>query len=268
MSALQPQWKEYTVTLETLSPLHIGATRDVFTSIENSIVRLQNQAIVPSTTLKGAWRNQIERFLIGEYYDSSKKEWRKAGVQPCIPGRASDDEKRILNDKQWVEAKRRSEIREYREYKEPCTYNKYGDPICPACYLLGAQTLLGFVRVPFLKLAEGQDRTDEELYSLRIDRETETGVEGANRSWYVVNAGIRFVGTLQVLQRDDLRHWTLGQARTLGARGKVDRWLDDPAWTAQAIYDKLIKGCLESISIIGGFRSKDCGKVKITVMSK
>jgi CRISPR/Cas system CSM-associated protein Csm3 (group 7 of RAMP superfamily) len=256
-------WEEYKITLTTMEPLHIGGTSHPLSDIDNPIVMLKgNIPAVPATTLKGAWRSQIERFLIGLLQGQGRLEdGEGAGLKPCIPAsKLTPDEYQLCDTGQY----KRKDVRG-RKVHSPCTYVGGSDYICPACYLLGAQTLHGFVRVPFLLPAAGQTELDTLLYSIREDRAKGGAAKGSNRGWYVVEPGIVFKGNLEILQSDPIRSWEFGKKRTGLKYHWVDKWLDDATWTEAEIKAKLIKQCMESISVLGGYKSKGCGKVRITV---
>jgi len=118
------------------------------------------------------------------------------------------------------------------------------------------------VRVPFLFA----DFSPEELYSSRIDRAIGTVARGANRPYQLIPSGITFQGTLYVTVNDSILGWSLGQPRPLQNASQGDRWLvDDPSWTRDRIIQELIIDRLQAINMLGGYKSKGFGRVKITV---
>jgi len=270
------EWKRCKITLTTLEPLHIGGTSHPLSDVHNPIVMLTgNKPAIPATTLKGAWRSQIERFLINLLKEKNQLDRGEAlGLKPCIPAsKPSPDEEHLCDTTRQYKRKPKRGTQRNEYVHSPCTYDNYSDYICPACYLLGAQTLAGFVRVPFLMPREGQADLDTLLYSIREDRATGGAARGSNRGYYVANPGLTFEGNLEILQEDPVRGWKFGEKRNKLKYSKVDRWLDnsretkldDITWTADSIKKDLIKGCLESITILGGYKSKGCGRVNITV---
>ncbi len=253
----------FRICLENLSPLLIGGKDDPMSGREKSTVSFGNHPIIPGPSLKGALRAAMEDYLITKYYDSDKKEWKKGleALRPCIPNpKPSAAENGIINSGR------------YR--KEACSYSgKQAKEICPVCYFLGAQGLVGFVNVPFLISESNQV---QELYSLRIDRGTGAGPtkgsQGGNRPYKVVRPGIKFYGDLKILNHDHVRNWDLGKPRILCGNVCPDNWLRDKkiwenVWPNASEPDmiSLLKSLLESIQIIGGYKSKGCGRVKITV---
>lgn len=259
-------WVKFKIEVETEEPFRVGATKDVFTDIDNPIVLLNNEPAIPATSLKGAWREEIERWLIATYYDEKTRKWKDPAMQPCIPaGKISDDERELLKQNKYKNRTWTDNQKQQHFEPEQCEYKKGARTyICPACYLLGAQGLNGFARVPFLFPVEGQKDLEKELYSLREDRAVGGAVKGSNRSWFIVQKGVKFEGTLEVLREDKIKAWTFGKPRGL-AYGEGDKWLESNGWNAERITKDLIIDRLQSIELLGGFKSKGCGKVKITV---
>ena len=147
------------------------------------------------------------------------------------------------------------------KYKGPsCAYPKENTSICPVCYLLGAQGLVGFVTVPFLT---SDIEITSELYAIRIDRSSGVAARGTNREYQVIQPGAVFRGILQVLIKDDVRGWELGKPRPLPKI--VDKWLEVCDWTKEKIIDELIIKRLENIKTLGSMKSAGAGKVEITV---
>lgn len=261
---------KYKIELLTNEPLRIGGKGDPRSGIDNPVAIVGNKAVVPGSTLKGALRFEIERFLIERYYDKQNKKWPddKIALQPCIPAtKLSKDEEFLLNNRYY---------KLYNQYKDgqgfiegrgchyECAPNKCHNEthnICPACYLLGAMGLNGFVRVPFL-FAE---ISPKELYSTRLDRAKGTVVQGTNRPVQLVPQNVTFTGILTVITKDDILDWELGKPRPLKEINRGDAWLPNNEWTQGNIIKDLIAERLKGINLIGGYRSKGFGNVKIDV---
>lgn len=272
------EWKSFKIELTTREPLHIGGTSHILSDVHNPIVLLNGDIpAIPSTSLKGAWRAQIERYLIGYLENNGLLDrGEELGIKPCIPStKLTDDEKLFAETNKYKRKRYFNKETKNFENKwlpalDPCDYDRESDYICPACYLLGAQTLHGFIRVPFLLPAKGQQEIDVLLYSIREDRAKGGAAKGTNRGWYVINPDIKFEGEAEALLEDKLRKWTFGGKRESlkykGVDGKgIDKWLNDKQWTAGKIERELIKERLESINILGGYKSRGCGKVEIKV---
>lgn len=248
--------RKFTVKMTTLEPFRIGGKPDPL-GPDNPVAIVGDNVVVPGSSLKGAFRNALERHLIDRYYNQQTRKWDGAAreMQPCMAGtRLSKDEAELV---------RRGLYRE-RSCHYPCVRrrNRCGDTrhtICPVCYLLGAQGLVGFVRVPFLT----SEAPTNELYSARMDRAMGTVAEGTNRPYELVPDQVTFTGTLYVMTSDDVLGWRLGRVRSLKDLTSGDKWLD--GWTAERIVDELIVGVLQGISILGGYKSKGFGKVRIEV---
>ncbi|MEK9148482.1 MAG: RAMP superfamily CRISPR-associated protein [Candidatus Desantisbacteria bacterium] len=254
-------WRGYKVELTTLEPFRIGGAGHVLSDINNPVVMLKGDLpVIPGTSLKGAWRSQMERFLI-DYLGISLEKGEERGLKPCIPASEITPDERALIGKY----KRKKEKDRYSNDHSPCTYDNKSDYICPACYLLGAMTLQGFVRVPFLFPVEGQEELETLLYSIREDRAKGGAAKGQNRDWPVINPGVKFEGMIEVLEKDELKNWYFGQERRELKHKNLDRWLKDTHWSKENILADLFKKCLESIEILGGFKSKGCGRVSIAI---
>jgi CRISPR/Cas system CSM-associated protein Csm3 (group 7 of RAMP superfamily) len=269
-------WQSFRIEVTTMEPLHIGGTSHILSDVHNPIVLLNEDVpAIPGTSLKGAWRSKIERYLIGYLENNGRlSKGEELGIKPCIPASAqtlSEDEKQFAQNEGKYKRRRffnkeaRSFENRYTTELDPCDYDRDSDYICPACYLLGAQTLHGFIRVPFLTPVKGQKEVDVLLYSIREDRAKGGAARGTNRGWYVVNPGIKFEGEVEILLEDKLRGWRFGEERGKLKYKGLDRWLKDKQWTVEKIKKELIAQCLESINILGGYKSRGCGKVQIRV---
>jgi len=237
--------KTLAVTLKTVDPLRIGALQDPLSDADQPIARLGGRPVIQGPSLKGALRAQIERHLISEYPDHPE-------MRPCIPATQG----MISAQERGLQGYRTDGGCAFQERARPRAKPR---PICPACYLLGAMGLAGFVRVPFLM----GDAQAEELYSVRLDRRTGVVVSGSNRSWEVLPDGVKFAGTMEVLVKDSVTGWELGKPREPEV---PDDWLrDGEEWTGDKIIKELVIERLEAVTLMGGHRSKGCGRVSITV---
>jgi CRISPR/Cas system CSM-associated protein Csm3 (group 7 of RAMP superfamily) len=248
--------RKFMVKMTTLEPFRVGGKADPL-GPENPVATVGDRVVVPGSSLKGALRHALERYLIDQHYDRGAGSWKQAAreMQPCMASTKrllSKDEKELIGRGLY-----RDESCHY-----PCTSRSCGEKqhtICPVCYLLGAQGLVGFVRVPFLT----SDVPTNELYSARMDRAIGTVAGGTNRPYELVPDQASFTGTLYVMTSDDVLDWELGKPRTLKDATGGDKWLD--GWTSDKIVSNLIVGVLQNISILGGYKSKGFGKVKIEV---
>ena len=209
-------------------------------------------------------RNQIEAYLIDKFFQSGKWQAGKDDWKPCIPGaEVSADERRLIKDGK------------YRAQDGTCHYpcsdrgcRDQVHSICPACYLLGAMTLPGFVRVPFL-LAEGGSN---ELFSLRLDRATravpQVGRGGPTRTYELVPQGTIFTGILYVSLEDSVSGWRLGEPRPLGEqRTKGDKWLEGQTSNQEDFLKEFVLDRLLAITTIGGYKSKGFGRIEVSAVA-
>lgn len=253
--------KRFRITLETIEPFRIGALENPLSDVHNPVTRVGGQVVVQGSSLKGALRAQVERHLIENYKNV-------AGMKPCIPSPysgLSEAEQQLIRDNTFKRGGAcKYQEPERRRGNQPAQQPRDDEYICPACYLFGAQGITGFVRVPYLFSAA----VPEDLYAVRIDRASGTVAERTNRDYQIIPPQAQFVGELELLWRDVVRGWELGKARKLPAAAtRGDVWLADGKWSAEKILDEFIVKRLEAIDVMGGFKSKGAGKVKIMVMA-
>jgi len=259
------KYVKYEIESVTKAPFRIGGVKPIpgTTDADSPIVRLGNKVVVQGTSLKGALRAELERYLIDKFFDKANNRWTDEWMKPCIPATVktvSPDEKKLIDR---------------GLYKYGCAYpdksdkdnkeeNKY---ICPICYLLGARGLVGFVEVPFLNMEKG---SVELLQFIREDRVLGTsakggeGGKGAIGKYETVPEGSVFKGVMTILEEDDILGWKLGEPRDL-AESKGDKWLESRNWTRDKILKELIEDRLKAITKLGGYKSKGFGDVQINV---
>jgi len=248
--------KRFTVTVKTLGPLHVGGPDDPLGSADdNPVAMIGKTACIPGPTLKGALRAEIERYLIS---------LNAPELRPCLTtAQPSEAEKALTDGDRVLFRKKPCALKAGSGYSEQ-------EPICPACYLLGAQGLVGFVSVPFLMAPETVK--PGVLYASRLDRVTGT-VVGGNRSYQVIPPDVPFSGIMDVLIEDKVTGWTFGRKRPIRTREgdslDVDAWIDCanrlPTSDAVSLLDELVLNRLKSINVIGGYRSKGFGAVEVEV---
>ncbi len=253
--------KNFLVKLKTKEPLRVGGQKDPLSGSDNPVTKVGSKLVIPGSSLKGALRNELETYLIDNYYRSGKWDDQFKYSQPCIPGAelSKDEEKLVAMGK-------------YRNQNGSCHYpcterhcKKENHSICPVCYLLGCMGLYGFVKVPFLYA----ETATTELYSSRIDRGTKTVVHGTNRPYELVPDDTFFQGMLSVLIEDSILNSKLGEPRKLGeSRTTGDKWLEgkkiDTASQENFINTYIVER-LQNIKVIGGYKSKGFGAVEISV---
>lgn len=243
--------KRYTITLKAEQPIRIGGIDDPLGGIDNQVAMVGNRLCIPGTSLKGAYRNELERWLNATYRDE-KGEWRHPSLQPCLTT--------------YEPSKSEENLKNKKNYKDACRYkDDDGGHLCPVCYLLGAPGLVGFVTIPFL-FAKTQDRP-QALYSSRIDRMSNT-VTAGNRSYQFAPPETVFTGELEVILEDPFLKWSFGQKRSV-RNENADTWIDHAELgNTDACLDTLIVKRLEAIRRIGGFKSKGFGAISLSVKPK
>ncbi len=236
----------YSIELTTLEPFRIGSPKSVLSSIDNAIARSGGKVVVQGSSLKGALRGEIECYL-HERYSTVE------AMKPCIPSSPntlSPEENALIKS---------------GKFKGPgCVYQEGRGSICPACYLLGAQSLMGFVKVPYLY----SDALPEEQYAVRIDRARGTVVDRTNRTYQEIPKDVTFIGALEVMLEDPLRNWKLGTARPLtrddrGNPRTPDRWLEAHPRETNEFLKEFVLDRLQAIRVIGGYKSKGFGSIAI-----
>jgi len=253
--------KRVEISIQTLAPLHIGGQDNPLTGMENAVAKIGERLVIPGPSIKGALRHQMEDYLIEANYDDKARGWpqERLSLRPCMAsaGRVSAEEAALVNAGKYRNTSARGS-----DVRSGCVYPSEAS-ICPVCYLLGAQGLTGFIRVSFLEA----DQQPDALYSGRVDRAKGIIAHGTNRPYELVREGTTFRGFLSILDSDDVRSWTFGQPRRLEGNRTPDRWLESGEWDAKRILDELIVKRLQAITIIGGYRSKGFGLIKVTVGS-
>jgi|Deesub1362A_J573_1020465.scaffolds.fasta_scaffold01072_7 CRISPR/Cas system CSM-associated protein Csm3 (group 7 of RAMP superfamily) len=255
--------KNFKVTLTTLEPFRIGGKQDPLTGAENPVVTIGGRVAIPGPSLKGAYRNALERYFQEKYWDE-KSGWGKDNLecQPCVPGTTLSADEETLVEKGLYSGPSCHYPCDLTHGRHTGKCGEMPHSICPVCYMLGAQGLVGFVRVPFLFA----DISSDELYSARIDRATGVVAKGTNRPYQIVPDNTNFEGVLSVILKDEFLGWELGKPRPLTDQTKGDAWLQrETEWTAESILNELIVNLIKSINILGGYKSKGCGKVEIDI---
>lgn len=234
-----PKIKNLQITVIAESPVRVGGSRDPVRGVDQPMATVAGKPVIPGASLKGALRFEIASYLIGIRSNNPS-------LKPCIPTSTPS-----LQENKLSGFKLKSCV--VQEISDS------GNNICPVCYLLGAQGLTGFVTIPFLYSSVSQ----EELTEISVDYSRRTARSGGLRSFEFVPTKATFNGVLQLLLKDTTRGWEFGKPRP--GFEKEDSWLTNGEWTPEKIEKELIKDRLETIQMLGGFKSKGFGKVKITV---
>lgn len=258
--------KEYLITLTTIEPFRIGAKEDPLSGADNPVTRVGGRLCIPGPSLKGSYRANLERWLYDEFFDRKTNSWKSDKVKPCIPStKLTRDEDDLIKKKRFrgtacVYKVEKIDRRQQRDQFEPRDRS-----ICPVCYLLGAQGLVGFISVPFLF----SDMSYETLYSASRERATNIVKEGTNRPYQLTADNIKFAGVMKVLIKDDFIDWELGKARPLNEIPNADAWISSILGiSAEWILENMIINRIKNITKLGGYGSKGFGGVSIEITEK
>lgn len=247
--------KRFEVTVTAEDPLHLGGLDEPLGGIDNPVAMVGDRLCIPGPSLKGAYRNEVERYLY-EQYCQKYGAWVHDSLKPCLPTTQPSKAEKEL---------------EGRYRMTPCALKqdpkKRDEPICPVCYLLGAQGLVGFVSVPFL--FADKSKRPAVLYSSRIDRVSGTVLSG-NRSYQLVEPGTSFSGKLEVAWETSTG-WKFGKPRKLYEGYEADKWLVETELREKSpdeLLTEFVIERIESIGVIGGFRSKGFGRVTTRIVKQ
>ena len=95
------KYVKYEIELVTKAPFRIGGVKPVpgTTDVDSPIVKLGNRVVVQGTSLKGALRAELERYMIDQFFDKANNQWKDEWMKPCIPAdirTISPDEKKLI----------------------------------------------------------------------------------------------------------------------------------------------------------------------------
>lgn len=247
------------ITVQEGSFLHIGGSPSPLTEKKAPVFSVDGRPVIPASSFKGAFRYQVEQLLISKRNDLKPKlgVTDNEPIKPCIPApRPSKGEKELLK----------------AGYRECCEIKVETDRVkvpqaglCPVCYFFGATGIMGFLRIPNFWPGTGEYRIEQT--NIRIDRESGTAASGAIVTGEQVKPGTVFKGVLEIVDKQGA--FDFGKPRKIGGR-KLDLWLDGiaskPADEAKLLLiNEVLIPALNNITVLGGQKSKDAGKVRIEV---
>ena len=223
--------------------------------------------MIPASSLKGAFRQQVESLLI----DEKKKLAEVLGLNdrnmyllsPSIPSPRPSKAEQDLFSRGY--RREHSEIRVENDKIQIPWSN--GEPIglCPVSYFFGAAGLEGFLRIDNFISAPGEWRIDQTR--IRIDRQAQTAAPGAIVTGEQVKPGSVFTGNISIFRKR--QGTTFGQCREIGGT-KVDIWLThwsekDESSRQLFLLNTILIPALNNIKYLGGQKSLGGGKVNLTL---
>lgn len=253
--------------------LHIGGTPSPLTEKKQPVFSVDGQPVIPASSFKGAFRQQVELLLIEKKAKLAQElglgEDKAHLLKPSIPApRPSKAEEDLFA---------RGYRREHSEIKvedDRIQIPKKGDrrdsePIglCPVSYFFGATGLEGFLRIPNFFPQPGEWRIDQTR--IRIDRKSQTAAPGAIVTGEQVKPNSVFTGKLLIFQQ---RHGaTFGRCREIGGT-KVDLWLDswqenDDTKRQLFLLNEILISALNNVKVLGGQKSLGGGRIEISLAS-
>lgn len=247
------------LTVAEGSFLHIGGTPSPLTEKKQPIFSVDGQPVIPASSFKGAFRQQVELLLVqkkAELAQALNLPGSKADLlKPSIPApRPSKAEQDLLN----------------RGYRKHCEIRVEDDRIrgslCPISYFFGATGLEGFLRISNFFPQAGEWRIDQTR--IRIDRKSQTAAPGAIVTGEQVKPGSVFTGKLYIFKE---RHGApFGRCREIGGT-KVDPWLaewqeSDDTKRQLFLFNEILIPALNNVKVLGGQKSLGGGRVEIELL--
>jgi CRISPR/Cas system CSM-associated protein Csm3 (group 7 of RAMP superfamily) len=253
------------ITVAEGSFLHIGGTPSPLTEKKQPVFSVDGQPVIPASSFKGAFRQQVEMLLI----DKDKKaelscalgliEDRSDLLKPSIPSdRPSIGEQDLFN----IGYRREHSTIRVDEKKVSIPP---GVGLCPVSYFFGASGLEGFLRIPNFFSQVGEWSIDQTR--IRIDRKSRTAAHGAIVSGEQVKPGSTFTGRLLIFRE---RHGAnFGRCRKIGGT-EVDLWLkywqeNNDINRQLFLINQILIPALNNIKVLGGQKSLGGGRVDLSM---
>ncbi|GIU72684.1 MAG: hypothetical protein KatS3mg003_2235 [Candidatus Nitrosocaldaceae archaeon] len=265
---------EVVVDNEYNSFLHLGAPKDPLSEKDQPVAKVDTIPIIPATSFKGALRYQLEWFFI-ENLDTLAKDFgidnnNKDILRPCIPASEPTSAEMDLLGKYRRQFRKGNLVGncfiniEQKEVVLPkSNNNKLG--ICPVCYFMGSQSMMGFLRIYNLKCISNDPIIDHTI--IRIDRNTNIAAKASKADTEQVKWSTRFEGFIEIIKND--KKFVFGEPRKIN-NAPIDIWLDK--WKNKEndlenrrcyLIDKILIPCIKNIKELGGHKSKGSGRVNV-----
>ena len=245
--------------------LHLGGTPSPLTEKKQPVFSVDGRPVIPASSFKGAFRQQVELLLIEKIDDLAKKLGLANNeaylLKPSIPAPRPSKAEMDLFSKGY--RRERSEIKVEDDKIDIPKNNGVSIGLCPASYFFGAAGLEGFLRIDNFFSTPGELRIDQTR--IRIDRQTKTAAPGAIVTGEQVKPGSIFTGNIFILQNK--QGATFGRCREIGGT-KVDLWLAN--WLEPSdikrqllLLNEILIPALNNIKFLGGQKSLGGGRVNI-----
>ena len=173
---------EINVRYVTRSALAILSGREeAFAPLDQVVIELGGQPIIPGSSLKGAIRSAVESLLAGR------------GIRVCVPDAAIPKE--FSRDREAYA----------RQIGRLPACDGRGKKLCPVCQLFGAADLAG--RASFMDAKpDGTPKLIERSH-VALTRDNRAAAGGKLLQLQAVDAGSRFVGAIRIVNPED---WHVG----------------------------------------------------------
>jgi CRISPR/Cas system CSM-associated protein Csm3 (group 7 of RAMP superfamily) len=242
--------------------LHVGGTPSPLTEKKQPVFTVDGQPVIPASSFKGAFRQQIETLFIQKKDDLTTRLGLTANqtdlLKPSIPAPRPSKAEQDLLTKGY-----RSEPSAIGVEEDRVKVPQHG--LCPPSYFFGATGLEGYLRIPNFFPVPGEWRIDQTR--IRIDRKSQTAAPGAIVTGEQVKPGSVFNGELLIfLERQGM---AFGRCRTIGGV-EVDLWLrhwaePDDTKRQLFLFNEILIPALNKIEVLGGQKSLGGGKVTISI---
>ncbi len=250
------------VTVAEGSFLHVGGTPSPLTEKKQPVFSVEGQPVIPASSFKGAFRQQVEALFIEEKeafaaslgLSGSQVELLKPSIPAPHPSKAEKD----LFSRGY-----RDEHSEVRVDDDQVRVPHNG--LCPVSYFFGATGLEGYLRISNFFSIPGEWRIDQTR--IRIDRMSQTAAPRAIVTGEQVKPGSVFRGELLVFT--ERQGTPFGRCRTFGGAA-VDSWLN--SWSEKEdtkrqlfLLNKVLIPALRRVEVLGGQKSLGGGKVTLSL---
>lgn len=194
----------FTGKLTLIHALHIGNGRGDDTTDALVVSNTSGIPIIPGSSLRGVFRSETEKMLMGLYQQKFTKMWACQLYESDLP-----DEHFCVNNTVHKESREKATLLNKKNNDE--VWNELRDDLCDACQLFGAGTFYAS-RLRFLDLELEGEHKKEIRHGVGIHRDTGTAAPGVKYDKQVVEAGavFRFEALAENLEEKDCQLLALG----------------------------------------------------------